>query len=206
MYAEHWDNITWDGAVQFEEVRVLDVLRCVGLEESGFEVAGYQEVQARVKWGRGGDWRAGSEPLGRLTLEGVAGSRWVGKEREEALREMESVEMPARPMLGSIRRFELSDTERIAVVQETNAEFSSIRPVPRHRRHGVPPAKPNKVKFSKEWKIHPSWKSFGEQLEDIRIFEADMTTDLCMAPKTGSVNRAEAEVDSKWVEFRMPVC
>ena len=207
MYAEHWDNRTWDEVVEFEEARVFDILRCVGLEECGFKVAGYQEVRARVKWGREGDWKAGSEPLGDLTLEDVVGLRWIGKEREEALREMEPVEMSSRSTLGSISgRFELSDTERISVAQETVAEFSSIRPVPRYRRHGIPSAKPDKVKFSKEGKIHPYWKSFSEQLEEIRTFEADMTTSLCMTPKTDSTNRAEAEVDSKWVEFRMPAC
>jgi hypothetical protein len=79
MYAEHWDNRTWEEAVEFEEARVLDVLRCVGLEKCGFEVAGYQEVRARVKWGRERDWRAGSEPLGRLILEGAVGLGWVGR-------------------------------------------------------------------------------------------------------------------------------
>jgi hypothetical protein len=129
------------------------------------------------------------------------------EEREEASREIGPVEMSPRPTLGSISgRFELSDAERFPVVQETDAEFSSIWPVSRHRRDTVPSVKPDKVKFSKEWKIHPCWKSFGEQLEEIRTFEAGMTTDLCMAPKTDSVNRAEAEVDSKWVEFRMPAC
>ena len=54
----------------------------------------------KVKWGREGDWKAGSEPLGpsfRLTDNGLD---WVGKEREDLRLELELVEMNAEPDIG----------------------------------------------------------------------------------------------------------
>jgi hypothetical protein len=123
-YAEYWGNRAWTEAVGFERERLWDVLRCVGLLGCGFAVAGVEEVRARVVWGRSGDWRGDSEPMGR-PVRGIENWRfgWVGKERDEALRKMGAREMSAEPMWESMAgRYDLSRVKRVPVVQGAVAE------------------------------------------------------------------------------------
>lgn len=56
-------------------------------------------------------------------------------------------------------------------------------------------------RVSREQKIHPCWKSFGEQLEELTAFEEGMASDVCVTPVVNFADRLRAEED--WVEFRM---
>lgn len=202
-YAERWGNKTWDQALEFEAERVWYVLRCVGLVGRGFEVCLEQEVRARVKWAREGDWKAGSEPLGPSFQSSDYGLDWVGKGREDSRRELGPVEMNAEPILGLIGgRYEmgaeaiwgsLAGRYGLSGCAEDGkvVESPKIQPLLRLRRYTIPGDKFKKALVAREQKIHPCWKSFGEQLEEIRMLEEGLKGKLCIDTDRGCVNSAE---------------